>query len=275
MKQLVMTLAAGLFATALMAEVKSGNVVGYNTATLKIGFNQVGLSFDKVTGGTMDIQEVIPGTTAGLKKGTDAGTADNIQIWNLGAGKYDVYYLNNGSTKGLSSLANKWVKQGTNVAASVAITPTTGFFYVNKNTSNEVVQVAGQVVGTDPKTLTVMPGFTMIASPFTSDWWLNNNGPDGKVIINWATSSARKGTDAGTADNIQVWNLDANKYDVYYLNNGSIKGLSSLANKWVKQGTNVAASVKISLNQGMFYVNKSSPGSNVVFTTQVAPYTLD
>jgi hypothetical protein len=274
MKKLMMTLAAGLFATAVVAQVTSGNIVGYNTATLKIGFNQVGLSFDKVAGGSMDLQEVIPGTTAGLKKGGGAGTADNIQIWNLGAGKYDVYYLNNGSTKGLASLANKWVKSGTNVAASVAITPATGFFYVNNNTSNEVVQIAGQVVGTDPQTLTVPAGFNMIASPFTSDWWLNNDGPGGKVIVNWATSSARKGGGAGTADNIQVWNLDAGKYDVYYLNNGSTKGLASLANKWVKSGTNVAASVKISLNQGMFYVNNSSPGSNVVFTTQVAPYSF-
>jgi hypothetical protein len=275
MKKLMMTLAAGLFATALMAEVTSVNVVGYNTATMKIGFNQVGLSFDKVTGGTMDIQEVIPGTTVGLKKGTTISSGDNIQIWNLAAGKYDVYYLNNGSSKGLASLANKWVKDGTNVAASVAITPATGFFYVNKNTSNEVVQVAGQVVGTDPQTLTVPAGFNMIASPFTSDWWLNNDGPGGKVIINWATSSARKGTTISSGDNIQVWNLDAGKYDVYYLNNGSSKGLASLANKWVKDGTNVAASVKISLNQGIFYVNKSSPSSNLVFTTQAAPYTLE
>ncbi|MBM4164381.1 MAG: hypothetical protein FJ222_08075 [Lentisphaerae bacterium] len=275
MKQLVMTLAAGLVATALMAEVTSVNVVGYNTATLKIGFNQVGLSFDKVTGGSMDIQEVIPGTTPGLKMGTSAGSADNIQIWNLGANKYDVYFLHNGSGKNLASLANKWVKTSTTVPASVAITPQTGFFYNNINTSNEVVQIAGQVVGTDPKTLTIPFGFNMIASPFTSDWWLNNDGPDGKVIINWATSSARKGTGAGSADNITVWNLDANKYDVYFLHNGSGKNLASLANKWVKTSTTVPANVKIAMNQGFFYVNNSSPEATLVLTTEVAPYTLE
>jgi hypothetical protein len=274
MKKLMMTLAAALSATALMAEVKSVNVVGYNTVTLTNGFNQIGLSFDKVTGGSMDIQAVIPGTTAGLKKGGGAGTADNIQIWNVVAGKYDVYYLSDGVARGTASLANKWVKQGTNVAASVAVTPATGFFYVNNNTSNEVVQIAGQVVGTDPKTLTIPFGYNMIASPFTSDWWLNNDGPGNKVIVNWANSSAKKGGGAGTADNIQVWNPDTRKYDVYYLCDGVARGTSSLANKWVKQGTNVAANVKISLNQGMFYVNNSSPASNVVFTTQVAPYSF-
>ena len=133
MKKLMMTLAAALSATALMAEVTSVNVVGYNTATLKIGFNQVGLSFDKVTGGTMDIQEVIPGTTVGLKKGADAGNADNINIWNLGANKYEVYFLHNGSGKNLASLANKWVKTSTTVPANVKIALNQGFFYVNNS----------------------------------------------------------------------------------------------------------------------------------------------
>jgi hypothetical protein len=274
MKKLMMTLAAGLFATAVVAEVTSGNVVGYNTVELKVGVNAIAPSFLKVGGGGIDLQDLIPGTTAGLRKGTGAGTADNILIWDLANTKYNLYFLHDGTGKNNGPKASKWVNNSTQaVASNVAVTAQSGLFYVNNGAAPVSVQIAGQVVAAQPANQPIPVGVNMIAPPYTADWYLNNDGPGNLVIVNWATSSARKGTGAGTADNILIWDLANTKYNLYFLHDGTGKNNGPKANKWVNNATQaVETNLVVKANQGLFYVNN---GVAELTLNTVNPYTLN
>lgn len=274
MKKLVTAFAACMIAGLVSAQVSSQNVVGYNTVLLKVGVNAVAPSFDQVSGGSMDLQAVIPGTTAGLKKGGAAGLADNIMIWDLANTKYNLYFLHDGSGKNNLPKANKWVDNATQlVASNVAVSASSGLFYVNNNTSNETVVIAGQVIADTVKISAIPVGVNMIASPYTSEWYLNNDGPDGKTIVDWAASAAKKGGAAGLADNVMIWDLPNTKYNLYFLHDGSGKNNLPKANKWVNNATGlVASNLFIAANEGFFYVNNNTVALSL---TNAAPYTLN
>ena len=259
------------------AQVYSENIVGYNTVVLKPGFNMIAPSFDAVGGGAMDLQDVVPGTTTGLKAGADIGSADNIQIWNASTLEYSVYFLHDGSGKNNTAKASKWVvnNEDADVATDVNVTAQSGFFYVNNGTTDIEVQIAGQVIAPNPANTSIPLGFSMLASPYTYDWYINNDAGGGSVaIVDWATSAAKKGADIGSSDNIQIWDTQNLKYNVYFLHDGSGKNNTAKANKWVvnNDDADIASGVFIKAGQGFFYVNN---GGSVLTLNTVNPYTFD
>ena len=226
----------------------------------------IGLNFEEVCGGqAIDLQELIPGTTTGFTRGTSALNADNIQIWNNISGKYEVYFLHSGGGGlGNAAKANKWVESSgsMNIALNVMVHTADGLFFVSQGGTKSAT-LAGQVIA-NKQGLTMLDGVNAVASPFPVDWYLNgtdsaNNPQD--TFINWATSSARKGTSALNADNIQVWNNTSGQYEVYFLHSGGGGlGNAAKANKWVESSgsMNIATGLVIHPGQGFFYVNNSS-----------------
>ena len=253
-----------LAASALAEGPVSANVVGYTKVALGKGFNMIGLNFEEVCGGQeMDMQELIPGTTAGFQKGTSVGSADNIQVWNSKDGQYEVYFLHSGVGVGQTAKANKWVKNVTGypIAENVMIGTAEGLFFVSQGGTKSAV-LAGQVID-DKHGLTIPAGFNAVASPFPVDWFINGTdsiGAPQNTFVNWATSSARKGTNVGSADNIQVWDPVGEEYKVYFLHSGVGVGQTAKANKWVENVTGypIATGLVIHPGQGFFYVNGGS-----------------
>jgi len=129
------------------AVVPSANVVGYTKVSLKSGsagvFNLVGLNFEAVGGGKIDLQDLVPGATVGLVRGTSYLNADNIQLWNFDLGRYDTYFLHNGSGLNNAPKANKWVESvtGAPIATGLVVRPGQGFFYSNNSSPSAKLEL--------------------------------------------------------------------------------------------------------------------------------------
>ena len=118
MKKIMLAVAA-MAACAAMAdgEIASANVVGYNTITIRPGWNMFSVNFkDPSNVNGIAVQDLFPGdmmAAKGAKTGGGATTADSIQIYDASntanpyANSYILYY----TTKAAFSSRNyKWVK---------------------------------------------------------------------------------------------------------------------------------------------------------------------
>ena len=253
-----------LAASALAEGPVSANVVGYTKVALGKGLNMIGLNFEEVCGGQeMNLQELIPGTTAGFQSGTSIAFADSIQIWDLSSGQYKVYFLHSGAGVGNAAKANKWVENvtGSPIAANVMVGTAEGLFFASQGGTKSAT-LAGQVIEKQHG-LKMLAGLNAAASPFPVKWYLNGTdsvGAPQDTFVNWATSSARKGTSISFADSIQVWDPVSDEYKVYFLHSGAGVGNAAKANKWVENvtGAPIATGLVINLGQGFFYVNGGS-----------------
>jgi hypothetical protein len=70
----------------------SANIVGYNTVTLKKGWNMLCVNFQGIADEGLDIQTLFLGTTEGFTAG-GISAADQIQIYNQATADYTIYYL--------------------------------------------------------------------------------------------------------------------------------------------------------------------------------------
>jgi len=267
MKQLVMTLAAALFATALMAEVVSGNVVGYNTVTLKKGFNMLACNFDQVGIGTNTLDKVIPGTLTGLVAGNTVGSADNVMVFDPVNQVYATYFLWYTTKAAQSTYNYKWVL-GLNIPAQVALISGDAFWYRSKSPTNISVNAtfAGQVP-TVNKDITIRPGFNMIAGNYSANW-----SPNDKGAAFWQTCGAVPGNTVGTADNIMVFDPVNQVYATYFLWYTTKAAQSTYNYNWVSGLNNPAPTNFVKLGEGVWYRAKMPSGSFVIPVT--APYSL-
>jgi len=109
MKKLVTAFAACALAGLAFAQVESVNIVGYSTVTLKQGFNMLACNFDGVgEAAGMTLDQLVPGTTAGLTGSSTSPNADNILVFDAATQGYTTYYLYY-ATKGTTTYNNKWV----------------------------------------------------------------------------------------------------------------------------------------------------------------------
>ena len=262
MKKLMLA-AAALAACAAMAdgEIASANVVGYNTITIRPGWNMFSVNFkDPANTDGISLQELFPGETMaakGAKTGGGATTADSIQVYDPTnssdpyAGTYILYY----TTKAAFSTRNyKWVKSGS--PTDVRFKNGQAFWY--KCLGNEPFEVAisGEVDLTAEKNVTIGKGWNMIASPFAANFNPNALGTEyWKAKID--AGEAKAGGGATTADSIQIYDASnksdpyANTYILYY----TTKAAFSTRNyKWVKSGVPADANAEfLAPGQGTWY----------------------
>jgi hypothetical protein len=268
MKKLMMTLAAGLFATAVVAEVTSANVVGYQAITITNGYNLLACNFDGVAGADgMTFDQLIPGTTPGLTKGTGSGTADNIMVFNPATKGYTTYFLFY-STKAPAN-NYKWVKDAA-TPSTVKLGSGDAFWYnARTNVSIQVpATFLGQVPNESAKSFSITNGYNMLSCKFAADWDPNTNG-----TAFWQGSPATKGTGSGTADNIMVFNPATKGYTTYFL----FYSTKAPANnyKWVKDAATVAPANFVKTGQGVWY-NCRVASPMAPFEVPInRPYTLD
>lgn len=105
-------------ATVGLAELASANIVGYNTVTLKKGYNMIAVNFEDVasTAG-ISIQDLGLTIASGMTGGAGSATADMIQVYDAVNGTYTDYFLYNNPRQATNPKNGKWVTTETGFPA--------------------------------------------------------------------------------------------------------------------------------------------------------------
>ena len=205
---------------------------------------------------------------ADLVAGLDAGTSDQIQVWD--GTKFTIYFYRANSQRPLFTLGPCWVKNG----ATTMGTPTTdtiprgaGVWFARPTTAAAGVITVSGAVNAASKTHNILAGFNMISSAFPCDFKFNN-GP-----IDWVACGAVAGLDAGTSDQIQVW--DGSKFTIYFYRANSQRPLFTLGPCWVKNGATTMGTPTtdtIPAGKGFWYARPSTASAGtLVEKSPIAP----
>ena len=171
----------------IKAEVESSNTVGYTKVNLIAGYNIVGQSFAKVSGGATSIQNV-------LVDGLDGDGNDTMRIWD--GSKYDTYYYY--SAEALESDKGGWGDPDGELydGENDVIEPGTGFWILSSNIAT--VTILGQVPATTEVTLS--QGYNLVCAPQPVELDIQD--------------IEAEGLDGDGNDTMRIW--DGSKYDTYY-----------------------------------------------------------
>ncbi len=244
----------------VIAEVESANMVGYTEVTLTQKNTILGVNYTAVDGSAISLQDAIP-YTAGMAKGANTSTADQIQI-QTASGGYDIYFMSNGkNAKGgtVAGLEGKWTKDGQNVAS--ATVPAGSAFWYIRNTYDTplTIKIAGGVSLIAQSNKEINLQFKHIANPYPTDLPLNDGIP--------YVAGMTKGANTSVADQIQIQTASGG-YDIYFMSNGkNAKGgtVAGLEGKWTKDGQNVADAA-IPAGKGAWFIRKGSADFDLVIT---------
>ena len=256
-----------------MAEgVASQNVVGYQTITLKPGWNMFSINFAKVGSAEgMTLDEIFPGTVdgqprAGFTFAATAAGADYVKVWDAETQAYtENYYL---YVRGTNANNYKWMKNAS-TPATIKIKSGSGFWFFLKGSQDVTIQVAGEVeYGAVGPSIEIKPGWNMIGAPYAGALDLNRLGTEywqGLVTAGKVTAAA---TAAG-ADYLKLWNPATQAYDInYYL---YVRGTNANNYKWMQNASTVAPDNISDMGKGLWYFHKGDTS----FTLQFAyPYDL-
>ncbi len=260
MKKLMTVCAACMVAGMAAAQVESQNIVGYNTLDAVPGYNQFTAAFKGVaTTDGFNINDISGDTVTG----TSLSAADVIQIWDTSGVTpgYNVYF--NYLYAGYEQYAG-WMTTGATYFDTDypnGLPAGTAFWYLSRNAAPGALTVAGEVVSDPTTTLTIVPGYNMIANPYPA-------GLDLDAVV-WPAGS--KGTSLSTADVVQIWDTTGATpgYNVYF--NYLYVGYEQYAG-WMTTGASYFADDYpdgVPVGQGFWYLSRGA--SN--FTVDVArPY---
>ncbi len=226
--------------------------MGYNTVTIKAGqYNMFALNFENVNSAEgIDIQDLIPGSTAGLFGGT-AATGDEIQIYNPADGGYKKFYLQYSTIPLLAKNNWKWI-DGTSVA-SYKFKSGDSFWYRSRGTSDVTVTLVGGVSLATSQEIDIVAGYNMIGNAFPVNFNPNSLGTE-----YWENSGAFGGT-AATGDEIQIYNPASGGYKKYYLSYSTIALLAKNNWKWIEGTTPVDVNATVmAVGQGAWYRHRGT-----------------
>ncbi|MBP5509902.1 MAG: hypothetical protein J6Z49_03200 [Kiritimatiellae bacterium] len=251
----VLTAFAALAAAAAFADgISSANIVGYTTVEVPNQYTILAVNFNGIGGEAMSLNDAVP-YVAGMTKGNNIASADQIQIQNA-TGGYDTYYMSNGkNAKGnaVTDLEGKWAVAGSTTKADVEIAAGQAFWYIRQSTENSLsLTVAGEigVLATMDKPIDLT--YKLIANPYPTDLPLNDGIP--------YVAGMTKGNNIASADQIQIQNATGG-YDTYYMSNGkNAKGnaVADLEGKWAVAGSTTKAEASIPAGKGAWYIRKGS-----------------
>ena len=217
--------------------------------TIKAGqYNMFAVNFENLndTDG-ISIQDLIPGTTPGLKGG-NAATGDSIQIYDPITGGYTQYYLQY-VTFPPAAMANnyKWMSGGT--VANYKFKNGDAFWYNSKGTTDVTFSIAGGVSLSASQSIDIYTGYNMIGSAFPA-----NFNPNSLGTTYWQESGA-KGGNAATGDSIQIYNPTTGGYTQYYLQYVTFPPAAMANNwKWMSGGTPLATDAEgVPVGKGAWY----------------------
>ena len=263
MKKLMVAASAALCATVSFAELASANIVGYNTVTLKKGWNMLAVNFENCSSvDGIDIQDLIPGKTEGLTGNQASANADQIQIYNSATGGYTLYSLfyTTIPNPGLQAKNYKWV-DNSGAVSSYKFKPGDSFWFKKQGEQTINVSLSGQVSNATVQDVEIVNGWNMIGSAFPA-----NFNPNSLGVEYWKNSGAVGNQASANADQIQVYDTEKEGYVLYSLFYTTIPnpGLQAKNYKWVDNAGNVIADS----------VEVVKPGNGVWYKHQGTGFTL-
>ena len=222
MKKLMIAATAALcaavgFADGIGGGIQSQNIVGYNTVTLKPGYNMLALNFQSVSEAAKEIsiQDMIPGKTEGLKAGANAGSGDNILVYNPETSDYTYYFLYKNARKEDAKDYNWCSMDSGYPIADKTFKNGDAFWYLSQGKEDVSISIAGAVAIDTSSTIEIVQGYNMIANAFPV-----NFNPNALGVEYWkkaVDAGASAGANAGSGDNILVYNPETNGYTYYFL----------------------------------------------------------
>lgn len=230
---------------AQTGETYTLNVLGFQKLTI-VSTNSGG----QVLGSTPFSQEATNRIAANLDHtlGTNGiagfapGSADNVIMYNKFTQTYVTYWL---SANPNPLIFRHWVGAGNALATNVFIEPGTGYWFLNRASSNVTVVLAGNVVNEPTVTTSIVPGLQMLSYPFSSP----------VRMTAMALTNGQAGLNVGTGDNIMLYEPTNQSFTTYWL---SSNPNPILFRHWVGAGNILATNVFIQPGQGFWYLSRLS-----------------
>jgi hypothetical protein len=215
-------------AISMAQSVTSANVVGYQSLTIKPGFQMLPVNFAAVadTAASIPIQTLF--STNGLWAGQDGNSGDQLQIWNGSVFSVYFYRINKTTNPNKFLYPNSWVGTTNIGVPTVDSLPAGSGYWFNRPVAGgtTTVTVAGQVLTAQTNSFAIQSGFNMIGSAYPVDFPLNTGTP-----FDWSAATA--GQDGNSGDQIQLWNGSTFNVYFYRVNKTTNPNKFLYPNSWV------------------------------------------
>ena len=245
----------GIYCAAVgFADITSANIVGYNTVTIKPGWNMLAVNFKNVANDDgIDINDLFPGNGKSdtvFTPGASSAEADYVMIWDTSKGDYTTYLLYK-KAKG-SSDANYFWTDTTFAKASKKFKNGDAFWFYKRGDADVTANISGEVTLDAVKEVAIKPGWNMIGSFFPAGWKLNDSY---YTTTYWKNSGAVCGASAADADYIMVWDTSIRDYTTYLLYKKA-KGSSDANYTWTDTSFNKVETDILSAGKGAWYYHR-------------------
>ena len=179
---------------------------------------------------TISIQDLIPGTTAGLKGYSNATQADVIMVYDSSTSEYTTYFLYVNPRNANDAKNGKWCVSvnGAPVATNTFVNGDS-FWFKKYAEGDATIRVSGGVSVAAGQTLTIEHGYNMFGSAFPANFNPNNIGVDWKEAI---ANGASGYSNATQADVIMVYDAATEQYTTYFLYNNPRNANDAKNGKW-------------------------------------------
>ena len=246
-------------ATVCLAELASANIVGYNTVTLKKGYNMLAVNFEDVTSTDgISIQKLGFTLEAGLTGGANAVAGDQIQVYSAESGEYTTYFLYNNARQPQNAKNGKWCTSTGAEANDVTFKNGDSFWYLKRGEGDAIVAISGAVSMNANQEITIVKGYNMIGSAFPANFNPNDFGQDyWKSAI---AAGAVGGANAVAGDQLQVYDAAKGEYTTYFLYNNARQATNAKNGKWcTSTGTEIAVGTEVlPVGKGAWYLHRGN-----------------
>ena len=247
----------GIYCAAVgFADITSANIVGYNTVTIKPGWNMLAVNFKNVADDNgVSIQDLFPGggkSDTVFTPGAGEASADYIKVWDSTEGGYIDYFLYK-KAKGTSDANYYW----TDVNAAITdkkFKNGDAFWFYKRGDKDVTANISGEVFIDAVKSVEIKPGWNMIGSFFPAGWKLNDNY---YTPTYWENSGAVPGAGEASADYIKVWDSSEQGYTDYFLYKKA-KGTSEANYTWTDVNATTVTTDVLSSGKGAWYYHRGA-----------------
>ena len=241
--------------------IRLANNVGYQTLTIKPGWNMLAVNFKDVsnTEGIL-LNDLFLGTgdpaTCPFHADLNLNTADNIQIFDAATQGYTTYYLYYTTKTTSAQLARKYRWNTGSSVATTRLHNGDAMWFLSRSDHDVQMNVSGEVELAAVSNITIRTGWNMIGS-FFPDGWKVNDDASGYTQEFWEHSGAHADLNLNTADNIQVFDAATQGYTTYYLYYTTKTTSAQLARKYRwNTGSSAPTSSIIAPGQGAWYLHR-------------------
>ena len=255
MKKLMFAAALAAVCVPAFAEDDAGissSIVGYVTVegVKPTQYVPMAVQFENVAGGDIAVKDVV---TVSIPQGGSMSAADQIWRWNTASAAWTKYYLFTSERQGI---LNQWRKDGEEIETTDKIPCGETFFFMRSGAASEATSLtlAGGV-----KDLSSSISFSVTGGQLA---FVANPWPKAIAIKDFCQYSdgAWQGGAMAAADQIWLWDTEANTWTKYFLFTSERAGI---LNQWRKDGEEVETTDEIPVGKGIFFQRSGAASASV------------